>query len=154
MTPQRFGRWPLTPRADYDITARILAREDYHFDTLADLIPEDLALGWGPMSDNAVLAHFDISQDVRFYSWQSHGPLPIARAAVTRHSANTHLIPANRAMRAALKRLRIGEVVHLSGELVDGTRNDGAWIRTSLTRPDSGPGSCEVLLVESVALEQ
>jgi len=151
--PLQLGRWRLTARADYDITARILGREDYYFDTLADLIPEDLALGWGPMSDNAVLAHFDISQDVRFYFWQSRGPLVISRESVTSHSANTHLIPANDAVRAALKRLRIGEVVHLNGQLVDGKRNDGAWIKTSLTRLDSGPGSCEVLLVEAVALQ-
>lgn len=150
--PRQRGRWRLTARAGYDITARILAREDYYFDTLADLVPEDLALGWGPMSDNAVLAHFDISQDVRFYFWQSRGPLVISREAVTGHSANTHLIPANEAVRAALKRLRIGEVVHLSGELVDGQRNDGTLIGTSLTRLDSGPGSCEVLLVEEVAV--
>ena len=150
--PLQRGRWRLTPRADYDITARILAREDYHFDSLADLAPEDLALGWGPMSDNAVLTHFDISQDVRFYFWQSRGPLVISREAVTRHSANTHIIPANDAVGAALKRLRIGQVVHLSGELVDGRRSDGAWIKTSLTRLDSGPGSCEVLLVEQVAV--
>jgi hypothetical protein len=151
--PLQRGRWRLTPRARYDITARVLAREDYHFDTLADLIPEDLALGWGPMSDNAVLAHFDISQDARFYFWQSRGPLVISREAVTRHSANTHLIPANDAVRAALRRLRIGEVVHLSGQLVDGQRTDGASIKTSLTRLDSGPGSCEVLLVEAVAVQ-
>ena len=51
-TEVRLGKWRLTPRADYDITARILSRADYRFDALADLIPEDLALGWGPMSDN------------------------------------------------------------------------------------------------------
>ena len=49
------GRWKLTARARYEITARILSREDYRFDALSDLIPEDLALGWGPMSDNRVL---------------------------------------------------------------------------------------------------
>jgi hypothetical protein len=154
LTPQRFGRWTLTPRAQYDITARILSREDYRFDALAELIPEDLALGWGPMSDNRVLAAFDISQGARFYTWQPHGPLPIARADVISHSANTHVIPASREIRTLLARLRVGEVVHLTGELVDGQRDDGAWIRTSLTRTDSGAGACEVLLVESVALEQ
>src|SRR5215467_254889 len=63
------GRWRLTPRARYDITARILSREDYRFDALSDLIPEDLALGWGPMSDNRVLSALDITQGGRFYSW-------------------------------------------------------------------------------------
>ncbi len=148
--PLPHGRWMLTPRASYDVTARILSREDYRFDAMADLVPEDLALGWGPMSDNLVLAHFDISQGVRFYSWQPRGPLPIARETVISHSANTHVIPADRAAAAQLARLRVGQVVHLTGVLVDAKRDDGAFIHTSLTRTDSGPGACEVLLVQSV----
>ncbi|HKF98766.1 MAG TPA: hypothetical protein VKB20_10940 [Steroidobacteraceae bacterium] len=144
------GRWQLTPRARYDITARILAREDYHFDRLADLIPEDLALGWGPMSDNKVIRGFDISQSVRFYSWMPKQELPIPRQAVIEHSANTHVIPADTDVARQLKRLRVGQVVHLRGYLVNAVRNDGVYITTSMTRNDSGPGSCEVLLVEQV----
>jgi len=144
------GRWRLAPRARYDITARILSREDYHFDTLADLIPEDLALGWGPMSDNRVLRAFEITQGARFYSWVPKQALPIPRQAVITHSANTHVIPIDAGVRLQLKRLRVGQVVHLRGFLVDAVRDDGAYINTSLTRSDSGPGSCEVLLVERV----
>ncbi len=151
-TPVRRGRWLLTPRADYDITARILSSENYRFDALADLIPEDLALGWGPMSDNRVLADFDISQSVRFYTWRPRGPLPIARESVIRHSANTHVIPADAHVRAQLEALRVGDVVRLTGTLVDGKRDDGASLHTSLTRLDSGPGACEIMLVQSVAL--
>jgi hypothetical protein len=102
------------------------------------------------MSDNRVLAHFDISQGARFYTWQPRGALPIPRETVISHSANTHLIPANDRVRSELAHLRVGEVVHLTGPLVDARRDDGAWIHTSLTRLDSGPGACEVLLVETV----
>src|SRR3979411_10144 len=144
--PVRHGRWMLTPRANYSIPARILSREDYRFDRLADLVPEDLALGWGPMSDNHVLAAFDISQGARFYSWRPRGPLPIAREDVILHSANTHVIPAGAPTRSELGRLRVGQVVHLSGTLVDATRDDGAGLRTSLTRADSSAGACEVML--------
>jgi hypothetical protein len=148
------GRWRLTPRARYDITARILSREDYHFDPLSDLIPEDLALGWGPMSDNRVLSAFEITQGARFYSWMPKQPdLPIPRRAVIEHSANTHVIPADSVMRHQLGRLRVGQVVHLVGFLVDGVRDDGAYIHTSLTRSDSGPGACEVMLVEEAEVE-
>src|SRR5438552_1973847 len=66
------GRWTLKPRARYDITARILSTERYRFDRLAALVPEDLALGWGPMSDSQVLATMDISQSGRFYWWRRH----------------------------------------------------------------------------------
>ncbi|HXY95850.1 MAG TPA: hypothetical protein VEH00_02670 [Steroidobacteraceae bacterium] len=145
----QLGRWQLTPRARYDITARILSREDYHLDALSDLIPEDLALGWGPMSDNRVLSAFKITQGARFYSWMpKQHDLPIPRQAVIEHSANTHVIPADSATRQQLARLRVGQVVHLTGFLVDGVRDDGAYIHTSLTRSDTGPGACEVMLVE------
>jgi len=146
------GRWRLTPRARYDITARILAREDYRFDRLSDLIPEDLALGWGPMSDNKVIRAFDISQSVRFYSWMPKQALPIPRQAVIEHSANTHVIPADAGVARQLKRARIGQVIHLRGYLVNAVRDDGVYITTSMTRSDSGPGSCEVLLVEQVEI--
>ena len=145
------GRWRIKPRARYDITARILSREDYHFDLLADLIPEDLALGWGPMSDNRVLRAFKITQGARFYSWMPKQDLPIPRQEVIDHSANTHVIPADSAVRRQLKRLRVGQVVHLTGFLVDAVRDDGAYINTSLTRSDTGAGSCEVVLVEQVS---
>ena len=144
------GRWRLTPRARYDITARILGREDYHFDGLSDLIPEDLALGWGPMSDNRVLQAFEITQGARFYSWRPKRMLPIPQQAVIEHSANTHVIPADAVVARQLKRLRVGQVVHLNGYLVNGVRDDGAYITTSLTRSDTGPGACEVMLVEEV----
>jgi hypothetical protein len=154
-TATTLGRWQLTPRARYDITARILSREDYHFDLLSDLIPEDLALGWGPMSDNRVLSAFRISQGGRFYSWMPRQQqLPIPRQVVIEHSANTHVIPTNRAMRRQLERLRVGQVVHLRGFLVDGVRDDGAYIHTSMTRSDSGPGACEVMLVEQAEVEE
>lgn len=144
------GRWRLTAKAHYDITARILGREDYHFDALSDLIPEDLALGWGPMSDTRVLQAFEITQGARFYSWRPKQTLPIPRQAVIEHSANTHVIPADTVVAHELKRLRVGQVVHLTGYLVNGLRDDGAYINTSLTRSDTGPGACEVMLVEEV----
>jgi hypothetical protein len=146
------GRWTLTVRADYRITARILARERYHFDALADLVPEDLALGWGPMSDSRILRTIDISQSNRFYYWRAQQGSPLPKDAIITHSANTHVIPQNKMIARQLSRLRPGQVVTLSGELVDGVRDDGRWIKTSLVRDDTGAGACEVLLVNDVAL--
>ncbi len=152
-TAIQHGRWTLTPRAIYDIKARILSRENYWLDRLSDLIPEDLALGWGPMSDNRVLAAFQIEQSARFYYWRPLAELPIPRQAVVSHSANTHVIPADSAVRVQLASLRVGQVVRLTGLLVDAVRNDGVYIRTSLTRDDSGAGACEVMLVQRVEIE-
>lgn len=147
----RMGRWSLTERATYKVTARVLARESYHFDALADLVPQDLALGWGPMSDNRVLKGIEITQSNRFYFWHS-ATLPIPREVIIAHSANTHVIPRDALVAKQLSRLRPGEVVTLTGQLVDARRDDGAAIRTSMTRLDTGAGACEVMLVSDVSL--
>ena len=144
------GRWTLTVRADYRITARILASERYHFDALSDLVPEDLALGWGPMSDNRTLGAIEISQSNRFYYWRAPAGLPISPDLIVTHSANTHVIPQNPVIAGQLSRLRPGQIVTLSGELVDGARDDGGFLRTSLVRTDTGAGACEVLFVTDV----
>lgn len=150
--PIAMGRWTLTPRAQYVIEARVLGRERYSFDALSDLIPMDLALGWAVMSDNRILNEFEITQSARFYSWRPRTSMPIQQHDVVEHSANTHVIPADRVVAAALKRLRVGQVVTLSGQLVDAQRDDGTYIRTSLSRSDSGAGACEVLLVTGIKL--
>jgi hypothetical protein len=146
----QLANWTLHSRARYRITARVLGVERYSIDTLAKLVPEDLALGWGPMSDSRTLAAFDISQSNRFFYWRPKGAMPLARETVIEHSANTHVIPADAAVRSQLSHLRRGQVVTLSGDLVDGVRADGASIRTSLVRNDTGPGACEVMLVREV----
>ena len=150
--PIKLGRWTLTPRAHYVIIARVLGHEHYRFDSLADLIPEDLALGWGPMSDNAVLKGIDISQSGRFYFWKEADAPTLDRDAIALHSANTHVIPTDSTTARQLSRIRVGQVVQLTGDLVDGTRDDGRWIKSSLTRNDTGAGACEVLLVRNVEL--
>ena len=148
----RLGHWTLTTRASYHITARILGLERYRFDQLADLVPEDLALGWGPMSDNRVISHLDIYQSDRFYFWRANRDTPISRDSIIVHSANTHVIPQDATIAKQLSSLRPGEVVTLSGDLVDAVRDDGARIKTSLVRTDTGAGACEVMLVRDIEL--
>jgi hypothetical protein len=144
------GRWVLTPRASYRITARILGVERYHFDHLSGLIPEDLALGWGPMSDNRILDKMEIYQSDRFYFWRAPRELSVGRDVIISHSANTHVIPENSTVGRQLSRLRPGQVVTLTGLLVNARRDDGAWINTSMVRTDTGAGACEVMLVQEV----
>lgn len=148
------GRWTLKVRAHYLISARVLGMERYHLDSLANLVPEDLALGWGLMSDNRVLSTIDISQSNRFYYWRLKAGARTPRQDVVTHSANTHVIPADILVARELSRLRPGEIVNLSGDLVDATRNDGASVSTSMVRTDTGPGACEIMLVREVSVRR
>jgi hypothetical protein len=51
--------YAIQPLARFSLLARVLSRSDYHLDRLSGLIPTDLALGWGPMSDSAVLPYLE-----------------------------------------------------------------------------------------------
>jgi len=61
-----------------------------------------------------------------------------------------HLIAADEAVKRRLLSVRIGQVVELHGQLIQADGKDGwRWI-SSLTRTDTGDGSCEVVWVDSV----
>jgi hypothetical protein len=141
----------LATRAHIELTARVLSREDYAWDAEAVLSPTDLALGWGRMSDSAVLAGIDISQSGRFYYWRTQA-WPIPRREIEQSSANMHIIPADAGVRGALKRVRKGQLVHIEGFLVDARRAGGWHWNTSLTRSDTGAGACELVYVESLRI--
>ena len=58
---QMLNGYQLIPLAAFSIRARVLGRENYHFDREADLSPLDLALGWGRMSDHLpLIAEFEL----------------------------------------------------------------------------------------------
>jgi hypothetical protein len=144
-------RYEIKALAEFAIEARVLAKAVYRFDAGAALAPVDLALGWGPMSDNAVLDDIAIQQRHRFYYWSTTA-FPIPRRAIETHSANMHLIPATRAVANQLDAVRPGHLVQLRGYLVEARRADGWQWRSSLTREDAGEGACELIWVETVAL--
>jgi hypothetical protein len=145
------GDITLTTRAHFDITARVLSRKDYSWGADAELIPEDLALGWGRMSDSDVLAKIDISQSDRFYYWRVK-EFPIPRREIETSSANMHLIPDDAGVKHELEQVREGQIVHIEGFLVDASRGDGWHWNTSMTRDDTGAGACELVYVESLTI--
>lgn len=143
----------ITPRADFDIRARVLSREDYWLGAESRLSPLDLALGWGPMSDQTVLDRIEISQGGRWYFTRYELPEPLPSGDIIRHSANMHMVPANDHVRSRLKDIRRGDIVRLRGQLVDIDDASGFGWRTSIRRDDTGAGSCEIIYVEQVYLE-
>ena len=144
--------YQLTPLADFAIEARVLSVKRYSLGREADLSPVDLALGWGPMSDQAVLEKIDISQGNRFYFWHVD-EFFIPREEIETHSANMHMIPADREVEKSLNSIRQGQIVSLRGYLVEARSRDGWVWRSSLSRTDTGNGACEVMLVKSISVK-
>ena len=145
--PIEHGEYHLKPLACFSIEARVLHRKTYGYDQGAKLVPVDLAVGWGPMSDQSVLDHLTISQSMRFFWYEYQSP-PIPQEQIISHSTNLHVIPATSRIASFCKSLRQGELVQLKGELVEATGpRIGTW-RSSLSRTDTGNGACELMLVE------
>lgn len=147
--PFRILDYELTPRAAYDIEARVLGIERYR-DESAPLSPLDLAVGWGPMSDSAVLETFRVHQAARFFTLYPTERSIDMRVALV-NAANMHLIPASSMVAGRLRKIRRGQVVRLRGLLVDVSGPRGFRWKTSLTRDDVGAGACELFYVEEVA---
>jgi len=137
----------IKPLAVFALEARVLGVERYRFDRGAELSPVDLALGWGRMSDSAILDRIKITQGERFYYW-STADYPIPRREIETSSANVHIVPGNESVLRQLATIRRGHVVHLKGYLIDVQGADGWLWKSSLTRTDTGRGACELIWVE------
>jgi hypothetical protein len=152
LPPFSVENYHITPAAEFSLEARVLATETYHAGREADLSPIDLALGWGPMSDSAVLDRLRISQGNRFYFYRWSDQPPIPPSEIVEHSANMHMIPASDEIKRRLDKVRVGQVVALSGYLVRVQATDGWRWSSSMTRSDSGNGACELVWVKDITV--
>jgi hypothetical protein len=137
----------LAPQARFDGTGKILSKRRYRWDRLAALVPWDIALGWGVLSDERHLQTLRFTQGDRYMFWDDWAR-SLPREVVDRSSANIHLIPASMDIADALAEVPVGAVVRLTGELVDA--HDLKTRRryfTSLSRTDIGGGACEILFL-------
>lgn len=151
--PVSLGEYELTPRAEFEIRARVLSRKNYSWGTEADLSPVDLALGWGRMSDQAIIDRIEISQGSRWYYTRYELPAPIPEEEIIRSSGNMHMVPAQSSISKQLKNVRVGDIVRLRGSLVDISHPSGWHWRTSTRRDDTGNGSCEIVYLKEIEIE-
>lgn len=138
--------------ARYELKARVLSVETYHSDRESDLSPVDFALGWGPMSDEELLKRIDISQGHRWYHWHADS-LPMSVADIESHSANTHIVPATKEVEKIALEAKKHDIVKMRGYLIRVDAKDGWHWVSSLSRTDTGAGSCELFWVEKIDIE-
>lgn len=152
-TMATFGKngWKLQPLASFAVEARVLGKTAYTKDFAATVSTYDLALGWGAMSDPAMLEKFSITQSDRFYQWRYWSKIPLDDNEIKSHCANMHLIPADEAILKKLHTLPAGALIRIEGYLVEAShpRASKSW-RSSLSRDDEGEGSCEILYATSL----
>jgi len=147
----KFDDYNIHPLQNFNIKARVLSTKHYTFGREADLAPVDLALGWGVMSDDSVLKDIQISQSNRFYYWRVDA-FPVPRELIETSSANMHMIPADSQIEKTLKSIKAGQLVTISGYLVEAKSADGWRWKSSLTRNDTGNGACELVYVKAISV--
>lgn len=149
------GEFTITPLADYKIAAVVVSKKSYHDGWRADIAPVDLALAWGKMADPEYDNYISYNQSDRWYFYEYKEGSPFNNSYIISHSANNHIIPADENIYRAVKTIKKKEKVLLEGFLVNvrGRYNGGSfWWNSSLTRMDSGDGSCEVFYVKKVRI--
>jgi hypothetical protein len=142
----------------FGIEALVLGRKDYSEGDMGSLVPIDLAMAWGKVSDPAWVKHLKVEQSDRVYRWSFPRGTVLDQKTVETSSANMHIMPASPEILRKLKSVDRGDVVRLTGFLVNISKEatedeDGFSWKSSLIRTDTGLGACELILVTSVDIE-
>ena len=143
--------------AEYKIQARVVDVQDYvPYDLGDELSPVDFGLAWGYIARDENIEKLEFkSKGTRFLSYNTADRSWLANNGgweeVGKYISNNHIIPANEDIEKAVKAVKTGEYVELTGYLVRATCSNPSFRWTSsLTRTDDGAGACEVFLVEDV----
>lgn len=122
------------------------------------LVPVDLALAWGKASDPEWVRHLKVEQSGRVYRWSFPRGTPLDQRTIETSSANMHIMPASPEILRKLESVARGDVVRISGFLVDISKDplgdeEGFYWRSSRVRTDTGLGACELILVTAVEIK-
>jgi hypothetical protein len=150
------GSFTLTPKAKYRLSGRVVSRESYSDGWESTVSPLDLAIAWGKLAEPQYDKYISYSQGSRWYFYKTKTNSPLETTYVVTHSANNHIVPVNENVGRAVKSVKKKDAVVLEGTLVNiqGSYKGRvvAW-NTSLSRTDTGNGSCELFYVTKVRIE-
>jgi len=147
------GQAVLTLTVKYKVAAKVCGTQKYSRPWSSYVAPYDFCLMWGKLAVDDIDDFVTFSQDMRWYQYKYKLDGPYDGSYIARHSANTHLIYATRNIRKAASRIAKGDIIELEGYLVKlsgAFKGQKIWWNSSMSRDDTGRGSCEVLYVESL----
>ncbi|MBM4339392.1 MAG: hypothetical protein FJ110_07590 [Deltaproteobacteria bacterium] len=149
------GYYTLTPVAAYELAGKVVSKETYWFGWESDLSPLDLAIAWGKLAETEHEKYVSFSQTNRWYFYEYKPECPLDNDYILSHSSNNHIIPATENISLAVKGVGKHEKVILEGFLINlkGTYKGGeVYWNTSLSRKDTGNGSCELFYVTKIRI--
>jgi len=142
----------LIPRALFDVTGVVLGKKRYLPWGQYHMAPWDIGMGWSAMSDPSNLSEVTFWQRNRFMHYRYGAGASVNKYMIIPNSANIHIIPANDEVKRQMSEVKEGNLVRLTGFLVDVSDGE-TYLKTSLERGDTGAGACEILYVQAVDLD-
>jgi len=143
----------ITQKAAYRVRGVVVGRENYHSGWNSLISPADVALCWGKLAESGTYKRLKWSQGNRWYFWRVGEEFGYNNDFVARHSSNNHLIPATPNLVKAVKSLKEGDAVEMTGHLVDVTavrKSENYFWNSSVSTTDHGDGSCEIIYLTQV----
>jgi hypothetical protein len=145
------------PLATYELWGLVVSHNDinafsdiYHDRNSVDI--KDLGVIW-----NKNLRTNDFHR-VKFWNgpWTVNWRFPFGTVFHSENISNNHIVTPDETFRDRVKRVRVGDQIHLQGLLVSYQAADqpGFWRRSSLRRDDSGDGACEVVYLDDLEVLQ
>jgi len=150
------GRFIITPVAEYKISGVVVDKETYSSDWDGEISPMDLTIVWGKLAEPEYGRYVSFSHGNRWYFYQYKPGSPLDQPYIISHSSNNHIIPASENILRAIKTVKRKEKVVLEGFLVNLngiSKGQTVTWNTSLSRTDTGSGSCELFYVSKLRIE-
>jgi hypothetical protein len=138
----------ITKKAAYTVRGIVTGRENYYSGWNSLISPADVALCWGKLAENGTYKRLKWSQGNRWYFWFAGDDFGYNNDFIAQHSSNNHIIPATPNLAKAVKGLKEGNVVEMTGHLVDVAavkKSENYRWNSSVSTTDRGDGSCEII---------
>lgn len=150
ITSFRHGDFTYSPLTSFTAEARVLAASKFYFDQKARISPMTVVIGWGVMSDESVYKQMDIWLDNRTYKWQAED-LQIPKYEVENNTMSLHLIPDNDVIGRDLAKIRNGDLVEISGFVVNVKKSSG-WKWMTATSKNKNEESGKIVYIKTFKL--
>lgn len=149
------GDFTIMPVAKYKLSGRVVSKKSYSDDWDGVVSPMDLAIAWGELAGPEYGGYVVFSQGSRWYHYKLKEKSPFDLSYVVTHSANNHIIPDNENIHRAIKSIKKKDKIILEGWLTNLKgiyQGRNVFWNTSLSRHDTGKGSCELFYVLKVRI--
>lgn len=138
-------------QAFYKIHGRIISIMPYYMGVSGILSPMDIGIVWGELVKKENYSQISCYQSGRVLYYKPKDRSLYDLDYIKKHTANMHIIPADKNVELGLKRIKKEDEIYMEGYLVNiESYKDGKlkmYWNTSMSRDDTGMGACELMYV-------